>query len=435
MPSRFVQAKWLALSIQQGSWERSAVAKRLTRALPSDGPDLDKLCARLILHFDESGSPDAESLVSFLLREPLLQPVFDSECIRGPLLDPPVMSQRHDRLITFPLPELATSHDVGLWLCLFDRELAWFADSRSQQHRVTEEKLHHYYYSWVPKRAGGFRLIEIPKSRLKRIQRTILGNILNRVPPHPSAHGFTRGHSIKSFAAPHIGQQAVLRLDLKDFFHSVPAPRVGALFRRLGYPPKISRLLQGFCTNSVSPALAGNRFSDLTSSDRKRLESKHLPQGAPTSAPLANLCAWRLDCRLKGVADRYGYQYTRYADDIAFSGASSLARRADFIEALVGSIVIDEGFELNHRKTRLRQASQRQRLAGVVVNEKTNISRADWDRLKATLYNCIKHGPESQNHDKLPDFRAHLEGRVAHVTWLNPARGEKLRSMLNRIAW
>jgi len=120
---------------------------------------------------------------------------------------------------------------------------------------------------------------------------------------------------------------------------------------------------------------------------------------------------------------------------MAFSGPVSLAHRAKFIEALVGAIALKEGFSLNHRKTRLRLSSQRQRLAGVVVNQKPNYSREDWDRLKAVLHNCIKHGAAGQNRDNHPDFKAHLEGRVAHIAWLNPACGKKLQSLLKQIDW
>ncbi|TAL38970.1 MAG: RNA-directed DNA polymerase [Alphaproteobacteria bacterium] len=435
MPRKFKQAEWLASSVCTGAWERAAVAERLARALPADGPDPVALAASIRNRFYEDGPPNLKALTLFLIDHPLLQPVFQKGGIRGLLLDPPVMGRRQDNLAPLQLPELPTLRDVGLWLCLSDAEISWFADTRLRQGRVTEEKLHHYRYLWIPKRSGGIRLIETPKVRLKEIQRMIVSRILRHVPPHDSAHGFTRGRSIKTFAAPHLRQQVVLRLDLKDFFHSVPVARIAALFRRLGYPPNAARVLQGFCTNSVSPSLAGKPFTRLSWHDRKRLQGRHLPQGAPTSAQLANLCAWGLDCRLKGLADHYGYQYTRYADDLAFSGPSSLAGRARFIEALTGAIAQEEGFSLNHRKTRLRLASQRQRLAGVVVNERVNCSRADWDRLKATLHNCVKHGPESQNHDKHPDFKAHLKGRVTHAAWLNPSRGGKLQFLFNQIVW
>ena len=435
LTSRRTQARWLALSIRSGSWDRTAVADRLLRALPPGYGDLAELAARLRFRFDESSPPDVSTLTAFLLEEPLLESVFDGEAIKGPLLDSPVMAATRAGFVTCPLPELTTWSDVAAWLRLSDKETAWFADSRSQQARVTERRLHHYYYSWVPKPSGSLRLIEAPKPRLKTIQQKILREILNRVPPHPCAHGFSRGRSTKTYVAPHVGRQAVLRLDMKDFFHSVPVARVGALFRSLGYPATVAWLLQSLCTNSVSPSLAGKPFDDLPWIERKRLEGKHLAQGAPTSAQLANLCAWRLDCRLVGVAKHLGLRYTRYADDIAFSGSYRLAKMSGFVEALVGGIAIDEGFRLNHRKTRLRLGSQRQCLAGIVVNEKPGCRRADWDRLKAILHNCIKYGPESQNNDRHPDFEAHLRGRLAYVSWLNPSRGKKLWLLWDKIDW
>jgi hypothetical protein len=97
----------------------------------------------------------------------------------------------------------------------------------------------------------------------------------------------------------------VLRLDLCDFFPSVPASRVHALFRRLGYPSAVARLLTGLCSHTVSaeqwPAPAA---SDTAM--RRRYAVSHLPQGAPTSPALANLCAWRLDARLAGLAASAG---------------------------------------------------------------------------------------------------------------------------------
>ncbi len=435
LTSKSTKARWLALSLLSGRWDSEGLSDRLARSLPPDFAELSKVAARLRARFDESSPPDVDTLVDYIRSESLLNPVLEGTAIKGPLLDSPVMAATPESLVTFPLPELATWSDVASWLSVSDKELAWFSDCRSQQAKTTERKLHHYNYFWVPKRSDGLRLIEAPKPRLKEIQRKILKEILNRVPPHPCAHGFSRGRSTRSSSEPHVGQDVVLRLDLKDFFHSVPVPRIGALYRRLGYPKSVAWLLQGLCTTSTSPALAGEPFEELPWDTRKRLESKHLAQGAPTSAQLANLCAWRLDCRLEGVAKRFGLRYTRYADDMAFSGQRAFAGMSGFVEALAGSIAIEEGFRLNHRKTRLRLGSQRQCLAGVVVNDKPNCRRADWDRLKAILHNCAKHGPKSQNRDSHANFEAHLRGRVAYVSWLNPARGEKLRKLWDRIDW
>jgi RNA-directed DNA polymerase len=76
-----------------------------------------------------------------------------------------------------------------------------------------------------------------------------------------------------------------------------------------------------------------------------------------------------------------------------------------------------------------------QQLVGVVVNTHPNIRRSEYDRLKAILYNCVRHGPASQNRDGHEDFRAYLLGRIAHVTMLNRPRGQRLRTLFERICW
>ena len=438
MISYKTKVRRLALSIIAGRWDKDALSERLSRALCGGPPDPGRLAARLVFHFDEGSSPSMGQLTAFLQEEQQLRHFWenrDNEFGREVLLDPLVMGPLPKGLITFPLPQLATWKDLRLWLGLFDNELAWFADREGRQSKVVESRLHHYRYRWVKKRSGLPRLLEMPKSRLKAIQRQVLQGLINRVPPHPCAHGFTRGRSCLTYVAPHVGKAVVLRMDLKDFFLSVPTARVGALFRHLGYPSTVALLLQGLCTHAVSPSLAGTPYEGLCWETRKRLRHKHLPQGAPTSPAIANLCAWRLDCRLQGVAKHFGLDYTRYADDLAFSGAAELIRLAPYLQGLVGAVALEEGFRINHRKTRLNTQGQCQRLAGVVVNEKPNLRRREYDLLKAILYNCVRFGPDSQNRRGHPDYKLHLAGRVAHVAWLNPARGERLQALWNRVEW
>jgi hypothetical protein len=160
-----------------------------------------------------------------------------------------------------------------------------------------------------------------------------------------------------------------------------------------------------------------------------------LPQGAPTSPALANLCTFRLDCRLDALARSAGGQYTRYADDLLFSGPQALAASIRRFYLVVRSIAIEEGFEVNARKTRIMRQGSRQGAAGLVLNEHANIPRERFDRLKAVLHNCVRQGPAGQNRWGLPAFRSHLDGRVGFVESVNPDRGKRLRALFDRIDW
>jgi retron-type reverse transcriptase len=165
------------------------------------------------------------------------------------------------------------------------------------------------------------------------------------------------------------------------------------------------------------------------------LNARHLPQGAPTSPALANLVAYRLDRRLAGLAAACGVTYTRYADDLTFSGGEELRRAWQRFARRVTLIAAEEGFRVNRGKTRVIGRAARQTVTGVVVNVRPNVARAEFDRLKAILTNCAKHGPATQNRENVPDFRAHLVGRVAHVAAVNSVRGRKLWGLFDRIAW
>jgi len=162
---------------------------------------------------------------------------------------------------------------------------------------------------------------------------------------------------------------------------------------------------------------------------------RHLPQGAPTSPALANLCAYRVDCRLSGLAEASGAVYTRYADDLAFSGGAEFARCVERFALRAAAILMEEGFAVHHRKTRVMRQGVRQYLAGLVTNERLNVVRADFDRLKAILKNCVRHGAESQNREGHPAFQLHLNGRVGFVEMVNAAKGARLRRIFERIVW
>jgi RNA-directed DNA polymerase len=161
----------------------------------------------------------------------------------------------------------------------------------------------------------------------------------------------------------------------------------------------------------------------------------HLPQGAPTSPALANLTAFRLDCRLFGLAKSAGAVYTRYADDLAFSGGEDFNRVVGRFSTHTTAIALEEGFNVNHRKTRSMRQGVRQHLAGIVVNQKLSLRRRELELLEAILTNCVRFGPESQNRATLPDFRAHLEGRIGFVEMIDRVKGHSLRALFEAIDW
>lgn len=158
-------------------------------------------------------------------------------------------------------------------------------------------------------------------------------------------------------------------------------------------------------------------------------------EGAPTSPGIANAICWRMDKRLSALARKFGGDYTRYADDLTFSGFQDMADNTGRLLRLVRHIVETEGFVVNESKTRIMRKGSQQRVTGVVVNEKTNLPRHEFDKIKAIIHNCIKHGPASQNRDQVEYFQEHLRGRVAHAQHIGPERGLKLLKMFNKIAW
>ncbi|HEY4354519.1 MAG TPA: reverse transcriptase family protein [Acidobacteriaceae bacterium] len=337
-----------------------------------------------------------------------------------------------------PLP-LETVRDLAEWLRLDPEHLLWFADLQNRNGSETSALLHHYNRRVLAKPYGSIRLVESPKQHLKSIQRQILHGILSPVPLHAAVHGFREGRSILTFAAPHVAREAVLRLDLENFFPSISGPRVQALFRTLGYPEPVADLLGGLCTATTPHQFWRQTDCELSAAElqhaRALYAQPHLPQGAPTSPALANLCAFRLDCRIGGLAKAAGAVYTRYADDLAFSGDVQFARRANRFALHVAAIVSEEGFAVHPRKTRLMRPAVRQHLAGLTLNVHSNLPRRDLDLLEAILTNCVRHGPDTQNREQHPDFRRHLEGRVAFVAMVNPARALGLRDLFKQIVW
>lgn len=355
-------------------------------------------------------------------------PDHDKPQVRRLLLRPARRVRPPFALETLDLPRWDTPADLAAGLGLAPERLQWLLGPAQDFRESREDRPHssHYHPLLRPKRSGGLRLIEIPKPGLKAVQQRLLAGLLNGIPAHESAHGFIKGRSVLSHAREHAGNAVVIAYDLRDFFNSVPVARVRALWRTLGYAEGVADALAALVTTRT-PLPVRERLVDAGGIDflqAKRLAARHLPQGAPTSPAVANLCAFGLDLRLEGLAWRFGAHYSRYADDIVFSGPRRLAGQSRALQGWVEAIALAEGFALHPRKTRHMPAHRRQQVTGIVVNERPNMERGAYDRLRAQLHAMAARGCDAETWVR-------AQGQVAWASQLVVAsRAQKLQRML-----
>jgi RNA-directed DNA polymerase len=324
-------------------------------------------------------------------------------------------------LARYQLPVLRTEAELAAWLGIPLTRLRWYTHDRPA------ERTWHYVRYAVPKRNGqGERVILAPRRDLKALQRKVLRGIVAKVPVAATTHGFVAGRSTLSNAREHSGKGVVVKLDLKDFFPSVTFPRVRGLFTALGYSYTVASVLALLCTEYDRQPFERNGEQYFIS-----VGPRHLVQGAPTSPGLANLVAWRLDRRLAGLAVARGFVYTRYADDLTFSGED--ADEAVRLAAAAARIIADEQFTVNAGKTRLLRRGGRQTVTGLVVNTRPATPRELRRRLRAILHNARRDGLDVQNLENRNDYAAYLNGLIAYIGSANPGHGEPLRRELRRL--
>lgn len=255
---------------------------------------------------------------------------------------------------------------------------------------------HSYYRVYqIKKKSGGMREIAEPLPSLKEIQRWILDEILGKVPVSPAAKAFIKGRSIKENARFHRGQNTIVQVDVEDFFPSIDASRVYSAFKNIGYSQPVCTLLTKLCC----------------------LDDR-LPQGAPTSPALSNIVFKVADERFLGFARLNNLRYTRYADDITFSGDGNPGIIIPFCQ----KVLAHSGFVINDKKTRVLRRGQRQSVTGVVVNEKLQAPRDLRRKIRQAAYYIERYGLEAHAarlQINCAHYREHLLGLAGFVLWLN----------------
>lgn len=321
------------------------------------------------------------------------------------------------RLQAQNLPELADSQALAAAMGITINELSFLCFQKNVS------RINHYRRFSLAKKNGGERLISAPMPRMKRAQYWILENILNRVTLHNAAHGFVTGRSILSNALPHVNQAIVVNLDMENFFPTVNYRRVKGLFRQLGYAEQLATELALLTTEPEVTQVALDGETWFVQED-----VRFLPQGAPTSPAISNIICRRLDSRLQAMAQKLGFVYTRYADDMTFSSAQPTASVQQLLWRCK-QIVQDEGFKIHPEKTRVMRKPQKQEVTGIVVNEKPSVDRKTLKRFRALLFQIAKDGVEGKRWGS-GELMASLEGYANFVAMVAPEKGIVLQKQV-----
>lgn len=321
-----------------------------------------------------------------------------------------------ERLTRLGLPILSTPAQLASALKISVPQLRWLAFHTEVATRI------HYIHFTVPKRSGGLRTLSSPHRRLATAQNWILETILNKLPIESAAHGFIPKRSILTNASAHVGRQLVVNMDLESFFPSITFPRVRSVFHRCGYSSAVATILALLCTECPRKQVqyAGQTYFVATG-------PRGLPQGASTSPALSNQVARRLDKRLQGLATKLNISYTRYADDLTFSGDAELKERVGYVMARARHIAEDEGFVVNEKKSRVLRRNAAQEVTGLVVNDHPSVPRQERRRLRAILHRAKKEGLATQNREGRENFPSWLQGMIAYVSMSQPELGQKLK--------
>lgn len=262
----------------------------------------------------------------------------------------------------------------------------------------------------IPKRGGGRRTVHKAIPWVHR-QQAAIRLVLNELyTPPPWVHGYIVGRSTFSNAVPHLGRDVVLRVDLQSFFASVKADRL----RRHCLP---GYGLNEECAETVVTLAC---------------VSGGLAAGFAIGPVLSNIAFASTDVELGKLAQSNGLNYTRYADDLTFSGSGI----DDAALMNVREILERKGWVINDRKTRFMRSGGPQFVTGLYVGkpDRPRIPRRMKRRLRQQLHYLSLHG-YSDCHERVPWTmgRRQAHGWLNYVSSVEPELGNQLREAFLRV--
>ncbi len=296
----------------------------------------------------------------------------------------------------------------------------------------------------IRKRSGGIRYIHAVSKELFLTQKFINSEILQKISPHPASYAFHPKGGIRACAQRHCHAKWLFQYDLKNFFFSINENSIYHIFKYAGYRPLLSFELARLCTTTILP----KHLSKYLHNEKKSENNKHynfynknlylgvLPQGAPSSPMLSNLAAIQLDIDLTNFSDRFGFVYTRYADDITFSCSEKLPKdkSINYLHHEITRIFKKNGFEENKKKTKISRPGSKKIVLGLLVDkENPRLSKEAYKRIQRLLYATKKYGilavARHENFYSPIGFLNHLQGLLAYVKDVDYKRWEEFYNL------
>lgn len=232
-----------------------------------------------------------------------------------------------------------------------------------------QNKNNNYEFINIKKKNNTKRVLRKPKLKIKEIQALILQNYLEKIIVSDNATGFVKGRGIIDNAGAHKKSEKILKLDLKNFFDTINEDM-------------ILKSLKNRSSNLSYNYNFARMIADITTVDNL------LPTGAPSSPYLSNIVCYKLDFRINKFCSKRDITYTRYADDLTFSGKNITNRFYDQIK----KIVEDEGFTINNDKTKFLYKGSKKKVTGYIINDGISIGRKEYKNLLFQLLFCKEYG-------------------------------------------
>lgn len=334
-----------------------------------------------------------------------------------------------DGLDSKGLPVIFDQQHLSYLLCMEHRNLRQLVKSASS----------YYKYFAIKKRRGGLRRIMSPYSELRDVQTWIKENILDKIELPNCVKAFVKGRNIMENAKMHEGRKYILKVDITNFFESIGVRQVYVAFRKMGYDRSVAAWLANLCTAKIEDykyeQLEDQEEIQKLFNDLYHKSEPFLVQGAPTSPGLANIICNRMDKRMMGLANKHGFTYSRYADDMTFS-----ADKKDRLPkvSMIRKIVETEGFHLNDEKIELLHEGNRQIVTGLLVDNHVRVPGRYKKDIKRHIHFCLKYGGREHFHRIAPGKafgKEWLAGRIRYIHSVEPETAKKLWAEFERIDW